>query len=169
MKIKNNLIILVFSVLSVLSIEGVIAMGLTDVGKVFLFSKMEGVIKLDGKPVSDAKLVRTVNLSKDEVDETVTDKNGKFEFDVIAKRSAGKHLPQEFAVSQLIYVHYKGKEYRMWSGVKRKPEENSESRGKPLVVACELSSEEDMVIINNSPIFSLCTWDVEPDEEERIF
>ncbi|MCK5336957.1 MAG: carboxypeptidase regulatory-like domain-containing protein, partial [Gammaproteobacteria bacterium] len=64
---------------------------------------------------------------------------------------------------------YGDKDYRIWSGVKRKSEENSESRGKPLVIECELSSEEQMVIINNSPIFSLCTWDVEPDEQERIF
>ena len=144
-------------------------MGLSDVGKVCLFSKMEGVIKLDGKPVPNARLVRTVNLSKDEVDETVTDGNGNFKFDAIIKRKASKLLPQEFAVSQLIYVHYRDKDYRIWSGVKRKSEENSESRGKPLVIECELSSEEQMVIINNSPIFSLCTWDVEPDEQERIF
>lgn len=169
MRNKRYLMVLIFLVSSVLSYKGVNAMGLSDVGKVCLFSKMEGVIKLDGKPVLNAKLVRTVNLSKDEVDETITDKNGNFKFEAIVKRKASKLLPQEFSVSQLIYVHYKDKEYRMWSGVKRKPEENSESRGKPLVVTCELSSEEDMVIINNSPIFSLCTWDVEQDEQERIF
>ncbi len=138
-------------------------MGLSDVGKVCLFSNMEGVIKLNGKPVSGAKLVRTVNLSKDEVDETSTDENGNFKFEAKFARSLGKILPQEFAVSQVIIVSYEGKEYEMWSGVKRKPEEDIESRGKPLVVECELNSEEKLIKVNNSPIFSLCTWDVEPD------
>jgi len=69
----------------------------------------------------------------------------------------------EFAVSQVILVHYKESEYKMWSGVKRTEEENAESRGKPLVVECELNSEEELITVNRSPIFSLCKWDVESD------
>lgn len=145
--------------------NGVLAMGLSDVGKVCLFSKMEGVIKLDGKPVSSARLVRTVNLSKDEVDETVTDENGYFKFDVIFKRTITKLLPQEFVSNQNVTVYLKDKKYRIWSSVKRVPDENSESRGKPFVVECELNSEERILTVNNSPIFTLCTWDVVPDEK----
>ena len=52
----------------------------------------------------------------------------------------------------------------MWSGIKRKKEENSESRGKPLVVTCELTLEDrNYLTVNSGPIFSLCTWDVEAD------
>lgn len=144
-------------------------MGLGDAGKACLFSKMSGVIRLDGVPVANARLVRTVNLNKDIVDETTTDENGYFEFDAQFVRALTNVLPQEFAAKQVIWVHYKGYEYKMWSGVKRKPEENIESRGKSLVVECELNSEKTVVEVNNSPIISLCTWDVEPDEKRKVF
>ncbi len=150
-------------------ISGSAGMSISDAGKVCLFSKISGVIKLNGEPVSNARLVRTVNLSSPETDEASTDENGYFEMPAVFKRTIAKYLPQEFAVSQEIIVHYDGKEYRMWSGVKRKPEENSESRGKPLVVTCELNSEKSMIKVNNSPIFSLCTWDVEPDKPRKAF
>lgn len=143
-------------------------MGLADAGKVCLFSKMSGVITLGGQPVNNARLVRTVNLNKDIVDETTTDENGNFEFEAQFTRTITKFLPQEFVASQQIVVEYKGKEYEMWNGVKRKPEENVESRGKSLVVKCELNSEEKTITVNNSPIFSLCTWDVEPDPKLDI-
>jgi len=144
-------------------------MGLSDTGKVCLFSKMSGVIKLNGKPAANARLVRTVNHNKDITDETTSDENGYFEFDAKFTHSLTSMLPQEFAASQKINVHYDGKTYEMWSGVKRVPEENSESRGKPLVVECELSSEEKLIKVNRSPIFSLCTWDVEPDKKRKVF
>jgi len=147
--------------------NGVFALSLSDVGKVCPFSHISGVIKLDGEPVANARLVRTVDLSGPETDETSTDENGHFEFPAVFKRTVTKYLPQEFASSQEIIVHYKDKEYRIWSAVKRKPEENIESRGKPLVVQCELNSEETMIKVNNSPIFSLCTWDVVPDKPRK--
>jgi len=148
---------------------GVLAVSITDLGKVCLFSKMTGVITLDGKPVTNAKLVRTVDLSGPNIDETTTDQNGNFEFPAIFTRTITKHLPQEFVSNQSIIVHYQGKEYPLWSAVKRKPDENSESRGKPLVVACELNREESIIKVNNSPIFSVCTWDVEPDKRRKAF
>lgn len=144
--------------------SGVLAMGITDAGKVCLFSKMSGVIKLDGKPVVNARLIRAVNLNKDIVDETTTDEKGFFEFDAQFSRTVTKFLPQEFAAKQVIWVYYQDKEYKMWSGVKRKPEENTEARGKQLVVECELNSEKNVIEINSSPIISLCKWDVQPDE-----
>jgi len=130
-----------------------------------LFSSMTGVVNLDGKPVANIRLVRTINYNKDIVDETVTDENGKFEFPAVFRNNyAGKILPMEFVVNQAIIAHHNGKEYEMWSGVKRKPEENSESRGKALQVTCELGLEDKLHIwVNDSPISSLCTWDVEPD------
>lgn len=144
-------------------------MSLSTVGQVCLFSKMTGVITLNGEPVAGATLVRTVNLSGDQVDETITDENGNFELPAVFKRTLKKHLPQEFASNQDIVVHHDGEEYRIWSAVKRTPDENSESRGKPLIVSCELTSKESMIMVNKSPIFSLCTWDVEPDPQESVF
>lgn len=166
----NKLIkIVTISILALaISREG-LAMSVADIGKVCLFSSMRGVINLNGEPVAHAKVMRTVDLSGAETDETSTDEKGNFKFPAIFKRTLSKHLPQEFSASQLIVVQYQGKEYPLWSAVKRKPEENSESRGKDLVVACELSSEEKMIKVNNSPIFSVCTWDVEPDNRPKAF
>lgn len=168
MRIKNYFMILIFLVLSITSYKGVNAMGLSDAGKVCLFSAMTGVIKLDGKPVSGARLVRTVKKEKKNADETITDNNGYFEFDAIFSRTITKYLPMEFVVNQQINVFYNDKEYEMWSGVKREPEENAESRGKPLVVECELNREVSLIEVNGSPIFSLCSWDVEPDPKPEV-
>jgi hypothetical protein len=153
---------------------GVYAMTLGDVGRVCLFSAMSGTITLDGKPVVNARLVRTGDRDGPKVDETVTDENGYFEFPPMYERTITKFLPQEFVASQKIMVHYQNQEYEMWSAVKRKPEENVESRGKPLVVKCELNSEQNLIMVNGSPIHSLCSWDVEPDpkidwEKEGFF
>lgn len=144
-------------------------MSIKDVGKQCLFSKMKGVITLNGEPATGAKLVRTANRAKPITDETTTDENGYFEFDAIFERSVTKFLPQEFVANQEIIVHYKGNEYDIWSAVKRSPEENTESKGKELNVRCELSDEKTMIMVNRSPISSRCTWDVEPDPKRDLF
>lgn len=149
-------------------------MTLGDVGRVCLFSAISGTITLDGKPVANAHLVRTGDRDGPKVDETVTDANGHFAFPAMYERTITKFLPQEFVASQQIIVHYKEQEFEMWSAVKRQPEENVESRGKPLVVKCELNAEQNLIMVNGSPIHSLCTWDVEPDpktdwEKEGFF
>lgn len=148
---------------------GVYAMSISEIGKVCLFSEISGVITLNGKPVSDARLVRTVNRDGAQSDETITDKKGYFKMPAVFERTVTKYLPQEFVVKQEIQVHYQGKQYPMWSGVKRRPEVNAESRGKPLVVECELSREKQLKQVNNSPIISLCTWAAEPDQIDTGF
>jgi hypothetical protein len=161
-----SLLTLLFSVVFLTTSTTFFSSGANAVDiKQCLFSTMTGVVNLHGKPAANVRLVRTLNYNKDIVDETVTDENGHFEFSAVFRNNyAGKILPMEFVVSQLIIAHHEGKAYEMWSGVKRKPEENAESRGKPLVVTCELGLEEKYhVWVNDSPISSLCTWDVEPD------
>lgn len=133
-----------------------------------LFSEMRGVVNFNGKPASNVRLVR--KIENKEYDETVTDDKGEFHFPVAyQKRSLFGFLPSEFVVKQDIVAYKDGKEYEMWNGVKRAPEVNAESRGKPLVVTCELSLQErNYIKVNYGPIFSLCTWDVEPDVTREI-
>lgn len=149
--------------------SGAASANLFDAGKVCLFSKISGVITLDGIPAANAKVIRTVNLNKDKTDYTYTDEHGYFEMPAVFQRTVTKFLPQEFVANQDIFVDYMNKNYRIWSSVKRTPEVNSESRGKDLVVECELNSEETLITVNNSPIFSLCKWNVEPDPKRKIF
>ena len=138
-------------------------MSLRDIGKVCLFSAISGTITLDGKPVTNARLMRKVDRDGPEVDEAITDINGYFEFPAMFERTITKFLPQEFVASQKIVVFHNNKDYKIWSSVKRNPDENVESRGKPLVVACELSDAERSIIVDRVPIHSICVWDVEPD------
>ena len=61
-----NLSKLAIAILSLLLLScGALSMGLSDLGKVCLFSEMAGVVKSGGKPVTGVRLVRTVNLSSD--------------------------------------------------------------------------------------------------------
>jgi hypothetical protein len=151
-KIIISFFLLIFS-------YGVYAMS----AKPCLFSGMTGIINYKGKPAANVRLLRKIE-GKD-VDETITDEKGYFEFKVAyQKKSLFDFLPTEFVVRQDIIAFKDGQEYLMWAGVKRSPEENAESRGKPLVVNCELTLEEENHIkVNDGPIFSLCTWDVEED------
>lgn len=138
-------------------------MSITSVGKVCLFSQISGVIKIDGKPAKDATLIRTANRARERTDKTTTDDQGYFEFPPVFKPTVTKYLPQEFAASQQIQVLYGDKEYKIWEGVKRSPHENSEARGAPLIVECELNAPINRVWIDGAPFSTLCTWDVVPD------
>lgn len=142
-------------------------MSLSDVGKMCLFSEISGVVTFEGKPVVQAKMkrvVRKAHSQAEKVDETTTDNRGYFKMPAVYDRSiAGKILPMEFSVPQQIFVYVDEKEYEIWSGVKRKREENSESSGNPLVVKCELSGEQKIVSVSGGFVSSLCTWDFTPD------
>jgi hypothetical protein len=162
MSVKNAMKYPVFFSLLLVSF-GVYAMSLAEVGRVCLFSAISGTITLDGKPVANARLVRTGDRDGPKVDEATTDENGYFEFPPMYERTVTKFLPQEFVASQKITVDYDGKQYEIWSSVKRNKEENAESRGNPLIVACELNGEEKSIVVNRVPIHGLCVWDVEPD------
>lgn len=144
-------------------------MTIFDAGKVCLFSKISGVITLDGKPAANAKVIRTVNLNKDKTDYTFTDENGYFEMPAIFQRTVTKFLPQEFVAKQDIVVQYNTNSYDIWSGVKRTPEENAEARGDTLNVQCELNSEKTFKQVNNSPFIGRCTWPAEPDNIDTGF
>jgi hypothetical protein len=148
---------------SLLLLTGGLAMGMGELGKVCLFSGISGVIMLDGKPVANARLVRTADRDGAKTDETMTDKDGRFSFPAMFERTVAKYLPQEFVSAQQIHVHFEGKNYEMWTGVKRKQEENTESRGKPLVVKCELNSARNTIYVDHAVYITMCTWDVEPD------
>lgn len=162
---KNISIIKLCFLLSILVVAtGVFAMSMGNIGKVCLFSAMSGTITLDGKPVVNAKLVRTADRDGAKTDETMTDENGYFQFPAMFERTITKFLPQEFVVSQKVVLYFDEQEYEIWWGIKRKPEENIESRGKPLVVNCELSNSNASVMIDASSFHGLCRWDVESDK-----
>lgn len=155
----------IISILLIIFSFGAVAVGV----KQCLFSEMSGVVNFEGKPATDVKLIRMVDYDKKQYDETVTDENGKFHFSGVFRTSLlSGILPTEFVVAQKITAVYEGKEYEVWSGTKRKPEENSESKGKPLIVECNLSQPDvEFISVDGNLIFSRCKWDVEPDQDHR--
>ena len=102
-------------------------------------------------------------------DETTTDENGFFEMPPLYDRNiVGEFLPMEFVCSQTINVSYKAQAFDIWYGIKRDRAENSDSRGKPLIVACEILSEEKVTHIDGSSYSTTCIWDVESDPAWEI-
>ena len=136
-----------------------------------LFSEMTGVVSFEDKPAAGVKLVRLVDLNKELYDETVTDAQGNFHFPAIYQSSIlRKILPMEFVVLQDITAHFNEKEVEVWHSIKRSPEVNTESKGKPLVVECDLSqAEAEAITVDGVTIFSRCTWDVVPDPDQATF
>src|SRR5690554_3292704 len=135
--------------------------------KLYLMSEISGTITLNGEPAAGAKLKRIVSkaYSRSELtDEAITDANGYFTMPAVTQRKfVQKIFPMEFVVPSEIYVTYQGKEYFIWTSTKRKSEKNVENRGKPLVVRCELTNEDEIYWIDGMPITTICTWDVEVD------
>lgn len=135
--------------------------------KLYLMSEISGTITLNDQPAAGAKLKRIVSKadSRSEItDETSTDTNGYFFLPAVIQRKLIPNIiPAEFVVPSLIFVTYQGKEYKIWSSTKREPEINTENRGRPLVVQCELTADERVFGINSSPFITTCIWDVEVD------
>jgi hypothetical protein len=164
---SNNKVI-VFIALMLFSSFGV-GMSIFDAGKVCTSSKMTGVILKDGKPVKGATITRMVDYQEKREDKTITDDTGRFELPMISELRIVNFLPQEFVVGQLIHVEYQGEKYKIWEGVKRSKEINSEAQGKNLDVVCELDSEQESINFDGHFFISRCKWDVIPEEMDTGF
>ena len=91
-------------------------------------------------------------------DETRTDHLGHFSMPALFKRSIARFLPQQFAVGQSLVTERNGELEGFHSGVKRKPEEATDGRGKALEVTCDLSEKRAPFIINGNTFVSKCRW-----------
>lgn len=145
------------------------SMSIFDTGKVCTFSAFSGVILKGGTPVSNATVTRTTSYQKKETDRTRTDERGYFEMPARFERSISSLLPQEFAVGQLVTVTVNDVDYVIWDGVKRIRDENSEARGKPLIVTCDVENELKAIEVDGQPFVTKCIWDVVPDKVDKGF
>ncbi|WP_051786560.1 carboxypeptidase-like regulatory domain-containing protein [Endozoicomonas numazuensis] len=139
-------------------------MSIFDVGKMCTFSKISGVILNNGQPVAGAKIIRETRYEKTFSDQAVTDDNGYFEMPALFVRSIAKFLPMEFGAWQSMKIVLDGTEHKIWGATKTSKEENSESKGKPLIVTCDLSDDEQVFQVSGETFFTKCKWDVEKDE-----
>jgi len=124
-------------------------MGMLDFMRVYIFSEVDGVVLMNGKPVSGANVIRTADY-KDKVhsNTVVTDEQGRFHFDDIYTYSMRL---SETAILQRIMIHYEGEEYLAWKLLKKHdsrygelndPDTPAESTQK-LNLTCELTNDQD--------------------------
>lgn len=135
--------------------------------KLYLMSEISGTITFNGEPAAGAQLKRTVRkaFSRSEMtDETTADAHGYFSLPaVVQTKWIPGLIPAEFVVPSLITVTYQGTEVVVWSSTKRSPEPDTENKGRPLVVECELTGRPRGFWVDGAPFTTRCHWDVDVD------
>ena len=116
-------------------------MGLLN--KLYLFSEVNGVVLLDGKPVQGVEVVQTYFWHwGDKKGKTVaqSDALGRFHFPLITDTSlTAVLLPHEPVIEQTINLYYQGREIRGWFHANHNYEPLAET-GTPLDLVCELNN-----------------------------
>ncbi len=115
--------------------------------KLVLFSHVEGVITLNGKPVAGAQIVQEI-LYKDAGEfaprSVTSGPQGDFELEeVIRNPGLSRMLPGQVSIVQRLIIRHDGNEYEGWRHNKSSVEPNSELDGQPLKLICELTNKPD--------------------------
>lgn len=148
---------IVFTALLFVSLE-VLAMSFFNPGKTCVFSEVRARLTLNGEPVRNATVIRRWEWKEPREDRTVTDREGYFEFPAVYESSVTRMLPIEIVIGQEIYVVLDDKEEKIWVHAKQSPDENSELKGRPIRISCELS---DPMKTHGSfgLLQTLCSWE----------
>ena len=124
-------------------------------GKLVLFSQMQGVVTLAGAPVPGAVLEREFRWAwkrETGTETTETDAAGRFRFPAIERSSfLGFLLPHEPNVRQTVLIRHGGKSFKAWMFDKGNYRANGEV-GKPIVMTCRLDSEP----AHDGDVFGIC-------------
>ncbi|MFC1751081.1 DUF6795 domain-containing protein, partial [Pseudomonadota bacterium] len=135
-----------------------------------LFSEMKGVVTLNGKPVSEAVIVRTAtpDSGKEYTDSTQTDAQGRFHFARMEAFMPSRLLPSEKTVSQEVVIEHGGKKYLAWKAATNdvdKGELNKRSaigtdKEIDINLSCELSAPETKKRgAYTTVITGICSWE----------
>ena len=145
-------------------------MGYLDFMRIYIFSEVDGVVLLEGKPVSGAKVVRTADY-KDKLytDRVITDAQGRFHFKdiyIYSMRLFGTNILQK------IVILYEGQEYLAWELMKGHDNQHGELTDpeipdapiKKLRLSCELTGDQNSkqrikFILGDRMIYGLGRWD----------
>ena len=145
-------------------------MAFFDSMKVNLFSEMQGIVTLEGKPVSGATVTRTAIPSNDKeyTDTTQTDNAGRFNFGVMETHLFLKLLPSNSTIHQKIIIDYAGQQYLAWKILAASDRPNGELNERDVIgteqevfidLVCELTAPETAKAgAYTSAVFGLCTW-----------
>lgn len=153
------------SIIFVVILAGIIIPGVAMGFRPFqicLFSEVNAMVTLNGKPVAGAEVVRTANEldSKVYTEKAITDENGHFHFDALYVFSLRKFIPTQPMVEQHMTISYLGKDYMGWQHTKNGYGHNQEiDDDKPLNLKCELSDDPSLKyqeVAGN--IKGICYW-----------
>jgi hypothetical protein len=160
MKKKSYALFILIGTLFVITIPGV-TMGFRPF-QICLFSEVNAVLTLQGKPVAGAEIVRTANQlnSKVYTDKTTTDAQGRFHFAARYIFSLSNFIPAEPVIVQRMTIHYQGEKYLGWEGVRSNYGKNNELDGdKPIKLTCELTEEPTLKYQERrGNIEGICKW-----------
>ena len=129
--------------------------------QICMFSEVNAVVTLHGKPVAGAEIVRTSNELDSTVytDKTTTDAQGRFHFDARWIFSLRQLMPFQPMVKQHITIYYAGGEYMGWQHSKNGYGHNDElDHNKPLNFTCELSEEPTLKYQMMGNVEGICKW-----------
>lgn len=133
--------------------------------KVILFSKTQGVITLDAKPVQGARVTRTISYrEKKYQDHATTATDGSFTLPDMP--GPGRIIMSEFVGHQTIDVDLGGRHWQIWKGIKRDARANMEladrytwkTGGIPIQFQCELSAKERYIKLLMSVLATRCQF-----------
>lgn len=129
-------------------------MGLFE--KLTLFSEVSGKVLFKGQPAQGATIVQSVSskrLGAIPSNTTKTGADGSFSFPAITKGAGLSRLnPAQVTIRQALKITYEGKDYDAWINYRGDFENNSEAKGKPLKLVCELTAEPEQVDVS----FGIC-------------
>lgn len=126
-------------------------------GKLCMFSEVNGFVLKDGVPVEGALVERsfvwTSSRGETATDSTGTDSQGRFHFPPAFKRSlAASILPHNPRIRQTILIRHEGEAHQAWVFVKGNFREDGELQGRPLSLVCDLEEEPDRI----DGVFGIC-------------
>ena len=132
------------------------SMSIFGVGKTCVFSSVKVQLLNNGKPVTNAKVIRQWNWNELKTDESVTDSDGYVTFPAVFESSISRLLPIEIVIGQQLSVFINDEEKVFWTNGKRKADENSEYGGVEFVAVCEINGEEKLIENYGSLMVTMC-------------
>lgn len=152
------------------SITGWECNGIFDSMKINLFSDMQGIVTMNGDPVSGAVVKRSATPASNKkfTDSFVTKVDGRFQFDRMVTNSFLKILPGDPSVYQKVTIEYNGRSYLAWEILAASDRYKGELNDRDVIgtekqvdinLLCELTAKSTQKEAAGSSVVSgICTW-----------
>jgi hypothetical protein len=130
-----------------------------------IFSPMKGVLLQDGKPLANAKIIRTLSWNDNDkklVEEFVTDEQGRFNLTIHEEQLSLSMLSQFVGKADLEFETDAQRDY-LWTSSKFYPEIYAETDGEVEDLVCDIAAEEIAVPMGPTSILTKCRWKNMPD------